>query len=436
MSTAQHLAASRRRRASTRVRRTRAVTVLVIVAIALGFFVDRQLSSPTGQTHRSVAHTTGAHQKKKAPIPAVESGLLPWQLAAPISRVVVLPGSGSQLDILGGLTSGNTSSSGAYSLDTSDGTLRQIGGLSGPLHDAAGAVIGGQDVVFGGGLSSTVATVQAFPPPAAATPVTHGPTASVVGSLPSPRSDAADVAVGATNYIVGGYDGTNPDPVVLATTDGHTCRSVASLPVPVRYPAVAVVGGKIYTFGGQAITGAGAGDPVTSVQMIDPTHHTATVVGHLPEPLSGAAAVTLAGHIYVVGGESTSAQTSTPGVGSTQTTSPGSGSNPGVGASGATPDSYRPNGHVDPGPANVLTAALAPAPTNTVATIWAFDPISSGLVAAGHLQVPVSHAGVAVIGTTAWLIGGESAGTPVTATQMMTPNPAFGVAGAPGAGSP
>ncbi|HEY7948840.1 MAG TPA: PQQ-binding-like beta-propeller repeat protein [Acidimicrobiales bacterium] len=438
MSTAQHLAASRRRRSSARVRRTRAVTFLVVVAIALGVFLDLALSSPTGRAPRSVAHTAGARHEKKTPIPAVESGLLPWHLAAPISRIVVLPGTGSQVDILGGLTSGNASSSGVYSLDTADGTLRQIGNLSGPLHDAAGAAIGGQDVVFGGGLSGTVATVQAFPVPGAAvaTPVAPGPTATVVGSLPSPRSDAADVALGATNYIVGGYDGTSPDPVVLATSDGHTFRSVASLPVPVRYPAVAAVGGKIYVFGGQAITGTGAGDPVTAVQMIDPALHTASVVGHLPEPLSGAAAVTLAGHIYVIGGESTSPQTTTAGVGSTQTSPPGSGSNPGVGASGATPDRYQPDAPLGPGQTNILTAAVAPAATSTVATIWAFDPLSSRLGAAGHLQVPVSHAGVAVVGTRAWLIGGESSGAPVTATQMVTPNAAFGVAGAPGAGSP
>ena len=35
-----------------------------------------------------------------------------------------------------------------------------------------------------------------------------------------------------------------------------------------------------------------------------------------------------------------------------------------------------------------------------------------------------------------WVIGGESGGIQVGAVQMMTPNAAFGTAGAPGAGSP
>jgi hypothetical protein len=58
------------------------------------------------------------------------------------------------------------------------------------------------------------------------------------------------------------------------------------------------------------------------------------------------------------------------------------------------------------------------------------------LLAAGRLQVPVSHAAIAVTGSTAWIIGGESGGALVAAVQMLRPNPAFGTAGAPGAGSP
>ena len=48
----------------------------------------------------------------------------------------------------------------------------------------------------------------------------------------------------------------------------------------------------------------------------------------------------------------------------------------------------------------------------------------------------MSHAGVAVIGTTAWVVGGESDATQVDTVQMVTPNRAFGTAGTPGAGSP
>ncbi len=41
-----------------------------------------------------------------------------------------------------------------------------------------------------------------------------------------------------------------------------------------------------------------------------------------------------------------------------------------------------------------------------------------------------------MLGSRAWLVGGESGGTQLTTVQMITPNPAFGTAGEPGAGSP
>lgn len=385
--------------------------------------------SPATAVHRPLHHRSVP--PKATAIPAVESGLLPWSLKAPLSRAVVLPVVGNQLSVLGGLTTGNTSSSGIYTLDTSTGALAPAGDLTGRLHDASGAVIAGKDVVFGGGDATTVGVVQAFPEPSgpALSAGSPTPTATVVGSLPQARSDSSSVTIGSTTYVVGGYDGTNADAVVLGTTDGRTFSTVATLPVPVRYGAVAAVGGRIYVFGGQAITGAGAGQPVDTVQAVDPTRHHAAVVGHLPEPISGAAAVTLTGSVYVVGGESTVPQPSTPGMGTTQT-SASSSSSPGLGKSGAVPDARR----TATGSA-ILTAA-ASGTTNTVSTIWSFDPISQRTEVAGRLQVPVSHAGVAVIGSRAWLVGGESGGTPVTAVQMLTPDAAFGTAGAAGAGSP
>jgi len=73
---------------------------------------------------------------------------------------------------------------------------------------------------------------------------------------------------------------------------------------------------------------------------------------------------------------------------------------------------------------------------STVPAIWAFDPAARRLLAAGRLQVPVSHAAAAVTGSTAWIVGGESGGAAVSAVQMLRPDRAFGTAGAAGAGSP
>ena len=328
---------------------------------------------------------------------------MPWQLAAPVSREVVLPGPSGHLTILGGLSASGVSSNGVFSLDTGSGSLQSIGSLSQHVHDSSGAVIRGADVLFGGGSPATTGVVQSFP--AASAPGVSG---TDVGSLPQPRSDSTSATIGDTTYVVGGYDGTNPDPSVLATTDGRTYRNVASLSVPVRYPAVAAAGNELYVFGGQAITGSNAGAPVDVIQLVDPATHGASVVGHLPEPLAGAAAFTVGGDIYLAGGDTTTAQPSTLGQGTTQ-----------LGVTQATP-----------------TSGSGQLSDPTVSSIWAYDPASKKLSAAGRLQVPVSHAGAAVVGSTAWIVGGESNGSVVSVVQMVEPNSAFGVAGATGAGSP
>jgi outer membrane protein assembly factor BamB len=179
--------------------------------------------------------------------------------------------------------------------------------------------------------------------------------------------------------------------------------------VPVRYPAVAALDGRIYAFGGQAITGAHAGTPVSVIQAIDPARRTASIVGHLPEALAGASAVTVNGELFVAGGESPAATKPASGLGTTQLTG-------------------QPI-------ANAGTEGSS-SPTTTVSAIWAYDPSSGRLLGAGRLQVPVSHAAVATDGSIAWIVGGESNGALVSSVQMIRPDRAFGIAGAPGAGSP
>ncbi len=317
-----------------------------------------------------------------------------------------MAGSPGRLVVLGGLVPGGASSDAVYALRTATGAARRVGTLSAPVHDAAAAVVGGRALIFGGGSPATVPAVQAMALPG---PGGGGSaTGTHAGSLPAPRSDAAAVSIGGTTYLVGGYDGTRPDASVLATRDGRTFAVVAALRVPVRYPAVAALDGQILVFGGQAVTGPRAGVPVRAIQEVDPARHTAAVIGELPEPLAGAAAVTVDGEVFVAGGETTAAQHLVPGLGTTQLTTGG------------------PDGG---------GGAASPA-TATVSNIWAFDPASRRLLAAGRLQVPVSHAAAVVAGSTAWIVGGESNGALVAAVQMLRPSRAFGTAGAAGAGSP
>ncbi len=223
----------------------------------------------------------------------------------------------------------------------------------------------------------------------------------MVGHLPDPRSGASAVTIGHQAYLLGGDDGSRADAEILSTSDGKHFKTLASLPVPVGDAAAAAVDGKVYVFGGEADGGKNRGRPVDDVQMFDPATNTATVVGHLPDPTVGAVAAVLAGHVYVAGGSSVV-----------------------VGAAGTATSSVG------------ATASSTTASSATSNKILAFDTTTGKALAAGTLPAPVAYPGVEVVGTRAWLVGGESSGSAVSSVEMFTPNVKFGTAGATGAGSP
>jgi hypothetical protein len=214
-----------------------------------------------------------------------------YQLPSGISREVLLP-QGGDLLIAGGLTQQGTTTGAVTRLDPVTGRTTPAGQLASPTHDAAGAVLGGQPYVFGGGVTASVAAIQALRP---------GPRAgraTVAGQLPAPRSDLSAVSVGATSYLIGGYDGASYDPAVLATSDGTHFRVAARLPVPVRYAAVAAAAGRIWVFGGETATG-----DTSAIQEINVATGKATIVGHVPAPMSGATGFSLGGQIFIAGGQ-------------------------------------------------------------------------------------------------------------------------------------
>jgi hypothetical protein len=217
----------------------------------------------------------------------------PWSLPEPVSRAVVLADGGSFV-VLGGLATGDTSTSRIVQVDPSTGQSQLAGNLAVAVHDSAGGLIGGRWFVFGGGSYSTVSVVQAW----------SGGPAEEVGRLPQSRSDLSTATEGATTYVVGGFDGSVMTPDVLATTDGQSFRTVGQLAVSVRYAAAAASGGFLWVIGGVTSTSEGGTAATDTVQKVDLATGRATVVGHLPAPMGHATAVVLAGQIFVLGGRS------------------------------------------------------------------------------------------------------------------------------------
>ena len=135
-------------------------------------------------------------------------------------------------------------------------------------------------------------------------------------------------------------------------------------------------------FGGQTTGGI-----TDAIQRIDLQTGKAAVAGRLPAPLADATGFTLAGRIYVAGGQTA----------------------PSAGGSGVA------------SPAARLT---------TTGDVLEFEPSSSpsgtqGVVeVAGHLPVPVANAAAAVTGGAAYLIGGENGSRPlpsVTTFRLVPP---------------
>jgi N-acetylneuraminic acid mutarotase len=149
---------------------------------------------------------------------------------------------------------------------------------------------------------------------------------------------------------------------VASTDAGASWHDAGSLTEPARYPAVAVQGGAIYLFGGVATAG---GSDTTAIQRYDPASRTATVVAHLPAPLSHATAVPFGRVVFVVGG------------------------------------------YVNDVPSN---------------QILRFDPATATVTAVGSLPQPLTDAGAAVIGGVGYLVGGEGPGRSTTAAvEVLTP---------------
>ncbi|HEU4705709.1 MAG TPA: PQQ-binding-like beta-propeller repeat protein [Solirubrobacterales bacterium] len=291
-------------------------------------------------------------------------------LPAPISGEAAAVVPGGTL-ILGGLDASEASVEGVFLLDGSGG-LRPVGDLAGPLHDAAAVVLGDRVLVFGGGTETSTDQVQSLS--ASASPGEPA-TATVVGQLPAVRSDLSAVTVGSKAYVLGGYDGTTPDPAVLATADGRSFSHVADLEEPARYMAVAALGGRIYAFGGETAEGT----PTDAIQEVDPASGTARVIGRLPHPVSHAAAVALGGSIYVLGGEE---------------------------AAGAT------------------------------ASSWRFDPGGGRVSSAASLPRPIAGGAIAGFGHSAYLVGGTGAGgEALSSIVALTLEPANRAGGGKAAGA-
>jgi len=215
-------------------------------------------------------------------------------LPAVASRVSVAALPDGKIVALGGLVGGTSSD---WVLAGKPSSLRRVGRLPVPTHDAAAARLGKSVYLFGGGEQvSSPAIVRVNPASGRATNA---------GTIGEPLSDLGAVAIGGSAYLVGGYTGSKFATAILRYRPGHTPTLVARLPVGLRYSGVATLGGRIYVAGG--LTTGGESD---AVYRVDVRTKTVTQIATLPARVAHAPLVGIAGRLYLVGGVDSSGQNS------------------------------------------------------------------------------------------------------------------------------
>jgi hypothetical protein len=282
-------------------------------------------------------------------------------------------------------------------------------------------------------------------PLVAATPTALGPAprltiAALAQRLPATLSEAPAVPSGSGILLLGGFTPTGPSAAVLQFSPAvsNTVTGVGTLAVPAEDAGATIMGQNAVIFGGNTGSPAAA---TTTVQSFGPAG--AQTLGHLPHPRIGLSAISVGGHVYLLGGSN--GITDSPDV--LETTDgrhfsvvmqlPIAVSNPGVAVVGTT--IYLVGGKHN-GAAirqvqavNLLTATAAVVSTLPVAIsdesvfiiggalfmaggrtgsftrteVDSLDPTTGTLVRAGVLPEPIADAAVGQVGNDIYLFGGQ-----------------------------
>ncbi len=259
---------------------TRARTAVAVVGLAV-------LSAGCGRSAVSQGAPVTRASVAAAPLHLVER--LTGSLAAPLQDPSSASLGGGRVLLLGGLTAADASAD-SIIVATASGA-RSLGRLPSARHDTAAVRIGRFVYLFGGGnATSQLDDIVRVDP-------TSG-RSSLIGHLPAPSSDSAAAAVGGTAYVVGGYTGTQWLDTIVAWRPGSAAHVVAHLPSALRYAAVTAVDGKLVIAGGSLENGTASNAVLEYVPATGSVLH----LGRLPAPTTHAAAATIGGVAYVIGG--------------------------------------------------------------------------------------------------------------------------------------
>jgi len=318
--------------------------------------------SSGGDTGSSSATTAKAGTTAKATTttapPAPRVGTASWSLPDARAREAAAAVGGSIL-VAGGVGPARSTVGDTFTIDPATGATQRTGTLPVPVHDSAGAAVGDHMAVLGGGNTKPMATVQSVPHQGAPT--------LMPAKLPTPRADLSATTIGDTVYAAGGYDGNVAVLDVTTIAANGTVASAGKLAEGARYAAVAPLGTTLYAIGGEL-----GGKALDAVQALDTTTGAAKVIGRLPQPRGHAVAFVLGGRLFIAGGRTIAA-----------------------GEQGGAAATF--TGEVDQ-----------------------VDPSTGALTPVGTLPTAVSDLAVAVVGDTAYLLGGITPAGPTKVVQTVS----------------
>jgi YVTN family beta-propeller protein len=260
-----------------------------VAAVALCLLV----AAPACGSHRPASSAVATVVKRtpttanQTPAQLAESvtGSLGSALQDPSSAAL----GGGRVLLLGGLTAADSSSDSIIVATSNSDNL--LGRLPSARHDTSAVRLGRFVYLFGGGTATAQLDDIVRVDPASGR-------SSLVAHLPASSSDSSAAAIGGTAYIIGGYTGTAWLDTIVAWRPGSGAHVVARLPAALRYAAVTAVDGGIVIAGGSLENGT-ASDAVLEYL---PSTHRVVRLGRLPAPTTHAAAATLDGIAYVIGG--------------------------------------------------------------------------------------------------------------------------------------
>jgi hypothetical protein len=170
------------------------------------------------------------------------SSIAPFTLPAAVSRPTVFSASEGLL-VVGGLTTADNTTQAILRVDLTRGTVNQAGRLPIPVHDAAGALAGGRDLVLGGGSTAVTSAVQDVMPGASCRVISHLPQ-----HPPRPLAHAGAFTLGGSVFVTGS---TATDEVMRFDPANVSFTAAGHLPAARSDFSVAVVGGTAYLVGGE-----------------------------------------------------------------------------------------------------------------------------------------------------------------------------------------